>query len=130
MSRELTKRQGDILLFIARRIRDNFPPTLREIGTQFKMSSTNGVNDHLVALERKGYIRRPHSMASRAIQLTPKGELFCPAKDTSLVPQRIRLLENLYLAARDWCEDPHGTSQHVRDAVEALLDLDSKTRAA
>ena len=34
-----------------------YPPTLREIGAHMGIKSTNGVNDHLRALERKGYLR-------------------------------------------------------------------------
>jgi hypothetical protein len=35
-----------------------YAPTMREIGNGVGISSTNGVNDHLRALERKGYITR------------------------------------------------------------------------
>lgn len=34
------------------------PPTLREIGRRMGIGSTNGCNDHLRALERKGFIER------------------------------------------------------------------------
>ena len=55
----LTKRQQQILDFIAVSIDDlGYPPTLREIGEHFGIRSTNGVNDHLKALEKKGYLRR------------------------------------------------------------------------
>ena len=53
----LTKRQDEIFQFILETIDDRGrPPTIREIGTQFHISSTNGVRDHLLALKRKGYI--------------------------------------------------------------------------
>lgn len=56
---ELTERQHEILLFIRGHIEaKGYPPTLREIGTRFAIRSTNGVNDHLRALERKGHIVR------------------------------------------------------------------------
>ena len=59
MTRELTRRQGQILQFIIDSIRERgYPPTIAEIGEQFKIASTNGVNDHLRALERKGYIKK------------------------------------------------------------------------
>ena len=35
-----------------------FPPSFRELGEQMGIASTNGVNDHLRRLERKGYIER------------------------------------------------------------------------
>lgn len=64
----LTARQQSILDFIKGSIRDRgYPPSLREIGAHMQIKSTNGVNDHLTALERKGYLRRD-AMKSRALQ--------------------------------------------------------------
>ncbi len=55
----LTDRQKEILGYIARATEERgFPPTIREIGEEFGIRSTNGVNDHLKALERKGYLSR------------------------------------------------------------------------
>jgi SOS-response transcriptional repressor LexA len=34
-----------------------YPPTVREIGAHMGIRSTNGVADHLRALERKGYLQ-------------------------------------------------------------------------
>ena len=65
----LTKRQEQTLDFIRRSIEERgYPPTLREIGEYMGIRSTNGVNDHLRALERKGYLRR-EDMKSRALKL-------------------------------------------------------------
>lgn len=65
----LTKRQEQTLDFIRRSIEDRgYPPTLREIGEHMGIRSTNGVNDHLRALERKGYLTR-EDMKSRALKL-------------------------------------------------------------
>lgn len=55
---ELTQRQADILAFIRKQIGMGLPPTLREICAEFGFVSTNAANDHLVALEKKGFIRR------------------------------------------------------------------------
>ncbi len=77
MAHGLTQRQRDILAFIAKCIRDEgMPPTIAEIGAAFGIASTNGVNDHLRALERKGYISRTNK--ARGIHLTDKaaGGLF------------------------------------------------------
>src|SRR5262245_23398092 len=69
VSRPLTERQQAILDFIVATIRTRgFPPTLREIGRDFGIRSTKGVNDHLEALERKGKIRRQKDL-SRAIEV-------------------------------------------------------------
>lgn len=68
----MTARQEDILNFITSEItRQGYPPTMREIGTRFGIRSTNGVQDHLRALERKGYIAR-EDLKSRGIRLLDK----------------------------------------------------------
>ncbi|MCH2109125.1 MAG: transcriptional repressor LexA [Polyangiaceae bacterium] len=70
----LTKRQEQTLDFIRASIRERgYPPTLREIGEHMGIRSTNGVNDHLRALERKGYLRR-EDMKSRALRLVGEEE--------------------------------------------------------
>jgi repressor LexA len=46
---------------------NGYPPTLREIGEHMGIRSTNGVNDHLKALERKGYLVR-EELKSRALR--------------------------------------------------------------
>jgi repressor LexA len=64
----LTQRQQMVLDYIRQSITDRgYPPTLREIGAQMGIRSTNGVNDHLRALERKGYLTR-EDMKSRALR--------------------------------------------------------------
>jgi len=69
MKKILTKRQQEILDFIEEFLdRRGYPPTLREIGNEFGISSTNGVRVNLAALEKKQYIiRRP--WLSRGIEL-------------------------------------------------------------
>jgi len=63
----LTDRQLEVLRFIARQIDDaGYPPTIREISEGLDIRSTNGVNDHLKALERKGYLTRD-PVKSRAL---------------------------------------------------------------
>jgi repressor LexA len=57
-----------VLDYINHSITDRgYPPTLREIGSHMGIRSTNGVNDHLRALERKGYLKR-EDMKSRALR--------------------------------------------------------------
>src|SRR5574341_1377031 len=63
----LTDRQKAIYDFLLKTIRERgFAPSIPEIGRQFKIASTNGVSDHLKALEKKGYIRR---VGKRAIEV-------------------------------------------------------------
>jgi repressor LexA len=67
-SGDLTERQREVLDFISGSInRCGYPPTLREIGSHFGIRSTNGVNDHLRALEKKGYLHR-EDLKSRALR--------------------------------------------------------------
>src|SRR6476620_4759000 len=72
----LTDRQKAVLEFISQSIESRgYPPTLREIGEHMGIRSTNGVNDHLKALEKKGYLEREDlkSLALRPISLDGAG---------------------------------------------------------
>ena len=51
-----------------------FPPTIREIGEEMDIRSTNGVNDHLKALERKGYLTRGEQQ-SRSLVPTKRARM-------------------------------------------------------
>jgi repressor LexA len=67
MASPLTDRQRAIYEFLLKTIREKgFAPSIPEIGRRFKIASTNGVSDHLKALEKKGYIRR---VGKRAIEI-------------------------------------------------------------
>jgi repressor LexA len=69
MAKGLTKRQQLILEFILDYVeREGYPPSIREIGSHFKIGSLRGVTVHLDALERKGYISR--SNTPRSIKVT------------------------------------------------------------
>jgi len=73
MTEPLTERQQKILTFIKESIQEQgYPPTIREIGEAFGIRSTNGVNDHLKALERKGYLLRGE-LKSRALSVIDGG---------------------------------------------------------
>ncbi len=67
MMKPLTSKQQEIFDFILDCIKnENYTPTMREIAEQFGFKSVNSVNDHLTAIERKGYVSRRHG-ASRGI---------------------------------------------------------------
>lgn len=69
MKKQLTDRQEEILNFIQQFQQGNgYPPTLREIGKMFGISSTFGVKRHLDALTKKGYLNIL-SNASRGISI-------------------------------------------------------------
>ena len=70
MTEDLTERQREILRYLHDFIVDRgYPPTVREIGSAMQIRSTNGVNDHLLALERRGWITRSENK-SRTTKLT------------------------------------------------------------
>jgi len=101
----LTARQEQTLDFIRQSIQERgYPPTLREIGEYMGIRSTNGVNDHLRALERKGYLRR-EDMKSRALKLVSGMESSAPVKvaDDDLVEVRVlgRVAAGLPLLAEE-----------------------------
>jgi len=80
--RPLTPRQSEILDYLRSEIdRRGLPPTIREIGEEFGIRSTKGVEDHLAALERKGFISREKGK-SRAIEIADRPDL----RGAKLVP--------------------------------------------
>ena len=72
---DITDRQKEILTFIQRTSEERgFPPTIREIGEEMDIRSTNGVNDHLKALERKGFLTRGEQQ-SRSLVPTKRARM-------------------------------------------------------
>ncbi len=69
-----TARQLVVLRAIARRTKAlGFPPSLRELGRALRLSSTNGVHQHLTRLELQGLVTRRAKVA-RSLVLTPAAE--------------------------------------------------------
>ncbi len=70
MKNKLTERQESIYQFIKEFIDFNsYPPTYREIGTQFGIASTFGVKRHIDALIKKGFLNIGEN-SSRTLSLT------------------------------------------------------------
>lgn len=69
---DLSPRQREILEFLVATIdQSGVFPSYREIGRALGIGSTNGVSDHLKALEKKGYVERVGGRgASRSMRLT------------------------------------------------------------
>jgi repressor LexA len=64
----LNDRAREILSFIQRFAREKgYPPTIREIGREYGISSTNGVRYYLNLLEKEGHLRRSERI-SRGIE--------------------------------------------------------------
>jgi len=108
--RPLTARQRAVLDCIHDHIRAHgFPPTIREIGRAMGIRSTNGTNDHLLALERKGYLTRDE-MHARSIRLTSSdpGTRPAPRVATTVTVDReeVRAAVIRIEELRDWIPRP------------------------
>jgi len=65
-------RAHEILAFIRRFTREKgFPPTIREIGEAFRISSTNGVRYHLSRLEKSGDLKRGDRISRSLVAVHP-----------------------------------------------------------
>ena len=65
MAKGLTPRQKNILQYLLDYVeREGYPPSIREIGKDFNITSLRGVTVHLDALEKKGYISRSNTPRS------------------------------------------------------------------
>ena len=85
MTRGLTDKQERILNFIVEYVEDKgYPPSIREIGTAFSISSLRGVTVHLDALERKGYIKRANT--SRSITVMGRTGATSPKRNVTFLP--------------------------------------------
>lgn len=126
MARGLTKRQRAILEFIVSSIRDeNMPPTIAEIGAAFGIRSTNGVNDHLESLERKGYIER--CSKARGIRMTEKAAEGIYQRDVGTLPLVGRVAAGTPLLAEENIEGHIAVSQDLarRNAYCLRINGDS-----
>ncbi len=78
MPAELTEIQKKILEFlIEQKITKGFPPTLAEIALFFGYRNRATVQQHLQAIQKKGYIKRNPKL-SRGIELTLEDKFFIP----------------------------------------------------
>jgi repressor LexA len=119
----LTQRQQMVLDYIKQSIVDRgYPPTLREIGARMGIRSTNGVNDHLRALERKGYLTR-EDMKSRALRPTgpaptgPVGLTPDPSNDEARAPLEDDDLVEVQVLGRVAAGMPLLAEENVIDTV-------------
>jgi len=113
----LTKRQRQVLNFITRSIEERgYPPTMREIGEHMGIRSTNGVNDHLKALERKGYIVR-EDLKSRTLRPV------APASRTRSVPLLGRVAAGQPILAVENREDTLTVDRSLVGEAEEVFAL-------
>ena len=123
----LTDRQRQILEFISKRIEEQgYPPTIREIGEEMGIRSTNGVNDHLKALERKGYLKR-EGLKSRALRPVSRRSRAAASKNqtstsptpsTTLLPPRESELVEVSVLGRVAAGAPILAEEHAESTVQ------------
>ena len=113
----LTDRQKAIYDFLLKTIRERgFAPSILEIGRQFKIASTNGVSDHLKALERKGYIRR---VGKRAIEVA-----------NALGKSALMATREVPVVARVPAGKPFFSEENIEEMITIPSDMGSGRRFA
>lgn len=114
----LTTRQKLALDCIRNSIAERgIPPTLREIGEVMGIRSTNGVCDHLRALERKGFLKRGMDAKSRDMRLVEDSPITAATSNGTLDAVEVNVYSRI-------CQSgPVLYDEHVVDriAVDARL---------
>ncbi|GIV01857.1 MAG: transcriptional repressor LexA [Armatimonadetes bacterium] len=122
----LTSRQTQVLHVIRDHIEQHgFPPTLREIAQQLRIRSVRGVQNHLEALQKKGYLER--SSRPRSIRLTHKE--FRPETETVMIPLLGTIAAGAPILAEEYVEDlipvPKAMIGRIRNAFLLRVKGDS-----
>jgi repressor LexA len=124
MARDLTERQQRILDFIQAFIEENqFPPSIREIGKQVRISSTSVVKYNLDVLARKGLIERDPTI-SRGIRLAE--EVLGRVAEVIQVPILGRIAAGKPIPVPDADFSPFGYETNIeltRDIVKDAKDI-------
>ena len=113
----LTNRQKLIYDFLVRTVREKgYAPSIQEIGSRFRIASTNGVFRHLKALEKKGYIRR---VGKRALEiLNSQGNSVMP--DVREVPVLGRVSAGTPLLAEENIEGFLSVAREIAPGKDAF----------
>ena len=70
---ELTRRQREVLDYIEQYLNDKgYPPSVRDIASQFGLVSAAGVHKHIKALVRKGYLSKDDFLSRSLKVLRPR----------------------------------------------------------
>ena len=127
MAKYLTARQREIFTYIQRRIKEGYPPTIREIGSKFGFSE-KAAHDHLNALEKKKYIGREEGKP-RAISILKEAD---PKLQTSKWLEGQNANPNLVETPRDIIEIPifgrvaAGTPLLASQNIEGTLPIPTR----
>ncbi len=122
MTRGLTDKQERILAMILGYVEDKgYPPSIREIGNAFNISSLRGVTVHLDALERKGYIKRANT--SRSITIIGKTGSSAPSRNASFVPLVGTIAAGIPITATENIEELVPVPQEMVRNIEGAFAL-------
>lgn len=104
---DLSPRQVEVLDMICRfQEQHGVCPSFREIGQALGIRSTNGVSDHVRALERKGYVERFGGRgAARSMRVTSKARGALDEGETVGVPLLGRIAAGVPIAAEQTEEE-------------------------
>lgn len=104
MNQPLTDRQREILRHIAASIRrSGIVPSVREIGQAFGMRSPSTVHQHLMALARKGYLRRDGDRM-RVLEITDR-DIFHEGREIVSLPLVGRVSAGVPVLAQEHVEE-------------------------
>lgn len=114
-TKNLTKRQQQIFDFILSEIhKKGYPPSVREIGKAFSLSSSATVHSHLLTLEQKGLIRRDPGKP-RALEVLGFRET-----ESAISPTKIR---NVPLVGKIAAGTPILAQENIEDTFPLPAEL-------
>ena len=117
---KLTVRQQEIFEYIRECTQSSkMPPTVREIGDRFNISSTNGVRSILAALIKKGYIKRSPRL-SRGIEILDESSLSSESTNSVEIPIIGRVAAGQPILA---VQNIEGTDTVDRDFLASRTDV-------
>lgn len=110
--KRLTDKQSQIYDFIVTsQSKNGYPPTHEELREYFGFNSLNSVRNHLLLIEKKGYIQLNHGKA-RGIHLS-LAATYAPQKDKESIP----LLGNIAAGVPIWAEQNFEESLPILPAL-------------
>jgi repressor LexA len=122
MTRGLTEKQERILNYIVDYVEEKgYPPSIREIGNAFGISSLRGVTVHLDALQRKGYIER--KCTSRSITIMGKTGATAPSKRAAFLPLLGTIAAGLPITATENVESMVPVPQELVNNIQGAFVL-------
>ena len=135
--KDLTSRQSEILTFITEVIsKEGMPPTRKEIALKFGFKSANSAEEHLKALDKKGFIDL-HEGTSRGISINKNflgipiiGSVAAgsPLLAVENVEERIEFNGNIFSDSVDYFLRVKGDSMHEVGIIEDDLIAINKSK--